>query len=63
MDAVHRLNGSGCAFVELKFDSACLRYSRSCRESGLVDEVHGPSIKGRVQEPLGVDLINKSTWG
>jgi hypothetical protein len=33
MDAVHRLNGSGCAL-----NTACLRYSRSCRESGLADK-------------------------
>ena len=32
MDAVHRLNGSGCDY------KSCLRYSRSYRESGLADE-------------------------
>jgi hypothetical protein len=33
MDAVHRLNGSGCVIR-----MTCLRYSRSYRESGPADE-------------------------
>ena len=63
MGAVHRLNGSGWGFAP------CLRYSRSCRESGLTEEGAGSlNVKALLQEPLGRAVrfgapgLNASSW-
>jgi hypothetical protein len=58
MDAVHRLDGSGSPY-------GGLRYSRSYRESGPVNEGFGPSTKGQLPESLGVRMragLNASSW-